>query len=119
MMMKTRHGLIVPTTHAIKRYRDRVDPDASMAAIEQAADAARLQFTVPGWVAWERPAMAGGRAEAWLVGPGWAMPLRRHCPAEDRNVFDFAAITCFARRQLPKADRRLAREQAAEDALAA
>lgn len=117
-MMHTRHGVLVATTHAIDRYRDRVDRDASTAVMETAMDAARLQFTVPGWVAWERDSAADGRADAWLVGPGWAMPLRRH-GADDRNVFDFAAITCFTRRRRSKADRRLAREQAAEDALAA
>lgn len=116
MIITTRHGVFLLTTHAIDRYRDRVDRHAAM---ETAMDGARLQFTVPGWVAWERDSSADGRADAWLVAPSWAMPLRRHCPATDRNVFDFLAITCFARRRRSKADVRMARDQAAEDALAA
>lgn len=113
--MATRHGAIVLTSHAIDRFRLRVEPDASEEAIALAVLEARLQFTTPPWVAW---GAGDGRAEAWLTGVGWAMPVRRR-DERDWNDGDFVAITCFARPRLSKADRRQLREQAEEDSWAA
>lgn len=115
MIVSTRHGAVVLTDHAIERYRQRIEPDASAHAIAAAVMAAELRLTTPGWVAWDCMRSGDGRAAGWLVTPRWAMPLRRHDPERDRNRFDLAAITCFARHRRSKADRRQMRVQAEED----
>lgn len=113
--MATRHGAIVLTSHAIDRFRLRVESDASAEAIASAVLEAELRWTTPPWVAW---GAGDSCAAAWLTGAGWAMPVRRRDEG-DRNGCDFVALTCFARPRLSKADRRQLREQAEEDSWAA
>lgn len=113
-MVSTRYGVIVLTDHAIDRYRQRIEPAASADAIAAAVRSAGLQFTTPGWVAWDCLKSSDGRAAAWLTTSRWACPLRGH-DERDRNRFDYAAITCFARRRRSKADRRQWRVQVEED----
>lgn len=86
------------TLHAIERYRHRVNPKATTQEIQQALDDGQLRFTTPGWAhALQMPAGV-------VVGPGYAFVMH-----EIHGKMH--AVTVIAKRRIPKADRRLYREE--------
>ncbi len=110
--VRTKHGVVVLTTHALARFRGRVKAGASSAEIAEAVAAARLETVPPSWVRTDpngRDAVIG-----YLVGQGWACPLRG-AGERDTNAVDYVALTTIKRRRPAKADVRQWREQAAED----
>jgi hypothetical protein len=82
---------IVPTAHAIKRFRERypvrtAGVDAVAAALIEALEQADVSAWPPAWAVSDRP------AELWAVTPDLAFPLARS-PRRGR----WTAITCLRR----------------------
>lgn len=105
------------TTHAIERYRLRVDRRALRAEVLEAAASGVVERVKPGWVSDH-----AADAPAWLVMPGGRVvfPLQPpHRKSAVGDVAEFVATTCLSKRRLSKPDVRWRREQAEEDAWAA
>jgi hypothetical protein len=92
------------TNHAIKRYRQRIDPRATMADIDALVAAGRISNTPPGSL------QVATMADAYLIAAGAVFPLltTRH---------GYVAMTCLnaRRNRLSKVDRRARRELARFD----
>lgn len=114
MIVHTPNGRILLVAHAVHRFRQRVGVSSDrelVAAIQRA----KLRLVPPSWAS-ARSAREHAH-EAWLVGTGWACPLRTP-RVDDRNaeLFDFAAITCITKdRARSKAEVRAWRAQSREE----
>lgn len=90
------------TDHAAARYRQRVRDEQPLDVV---AAKGRIQQHAPSWA----PSHSHN-PDCWLIYRKAAFPLQRD---QDGHGHDrLVAITCIARPQLPKADRRALRETA-------
>jgi hypothetical protein len=115
VIVTTKYGeRIALTDHALDRYRQRVSRDAAPEEIARVVMARRSGASAPAWafVKWA----FNGLQDGFLIGPGWALVLRRPDERDaNRNEIDFVATTCIAKPRMSKEQIRALREQAAED----
>lgn len=113
---------VVLTTHAVERYRQRVDGGVTRSDLEQLVKAhGRVRFERPGWAGIKHPSM--DPTDAWLLLPGRQVTFpMRLSDGRDHNLplgGGLVALSCKKKRRPSKAVVRWRREQALEDAWAA
>lgn len=115
MIVETQAGLVALTDHAVERYRERVDPQASIEAVVLALQGARFvrRAALPAWTVTKTGHAADDTAGAF-VAPGFAFAVRHSHPDRDQQGVDFIAPTCLRKPRRPKAEVRAWRERRAE-----
>lgn len=112
MIVYTPHGRILLTDHALQRFKRRAGM-GDVADVAAAVQAATVQPLPPTWTS------MGARLHenvGWLVAKAWACPLRLPEGTDrNRDLFDFAALTCITRKRRSKAEVRALRELEREE----
>jgi hypothetical protein len=111
VIVETQAGLVALTDHAVERYRERVNPRASIEDVARALQDAVFvrRSAVPAWVTTKTGQAADDTAGAF-VGPGFAFAARDAHLHRDRGVA-FVAPTCLRKPRRPKAQVRAWREE--------
>jgi len=86
------------TRHALRRYRQRVDAHATDDDVQAALENGTWRFQAPGW------SRVLQIPSGVVVGSGYAFVMRGN-----------RAVTVIVKRRIPKADRRLYREEQRPD----
>lgn len=94
------------STHAIDRYRRRLDAGATFEVVRSVLRCGRLETQKPWYV---HHSESSERCVAWVVTRDAVFPLRLVAPGV------FLAVTCLKRPRMAKAERRAIREMRREE----
>lgn len=114
MIVRTPHGRVVLTEHALKRFRQRVGLRGGevVAALQEAS----VQPLPPNWMSVKSAREHAEHNDGYLVTARWACPFRGPREGDRDDDFEFLVTTCMVRKRRSKAEVRALRELAREEA---